>query len=736
MSPPYTNTLTHATGVAISVPQADDDDDDICPVCESECTCHNRGSPSSANRNHVPLRTSTFSSTSSSPPKPPQPQTLQPLKIKLTVPPNLKFRKNLSTPSASLGVRHATSQSHVSYSSSRAEVASTPATIPQQVALGTVDPPVPKRRGRPPKAVVAAREAAKAALASAHAVYGGNATRPALRKGAHVSVTKPSAVKARKQNSSATKDRTFAKTTRQKGKRALPTPSTSSLTYSSEEETQYPTFMSAASTSSLTSSSESSSLDSSHSSESSDSEHDDKSFLSGADRDKSRLKNSGDSSQKRRDHASSNRWEIKPRKQSVDPEELGMDADSEDTSGSEAGADDEDDSDDNDEEGGEDDEGAAEADIEEEGLAEVEEDRDLEMEGKLGVSFGGLPTGWSEDEEESFDADIFFANLDDSSDSCGSPAALRLNSDGFDMDADSDRSFSEDEMDALLLMDVDSSVQVRRSNGEFEVGVELDGLTLGLDGHFLLPANFGHFAAFEGAFDSNATDVDMDNAQGDSTTEDELNHVSDDGRTGVILEESDGETTEDELVDSNGLPNQKAMALFRWPAPVSTVDPLSTVNQPASPEENHNSPPASHTLRRALEAMSAQRGSPAGNSSSLGSMDELEDIDHHAETVRLYDEAGRTPGVPTMGQFMAYGKAEQDGHAVIDGKGSPIPSPFPRSRILRTKRRKSRAGASANGFDFTNVRSIFHFPCEMQTHVDILSRALNPGGSAPLPPSF
>lgn len=650
----------------------------------------------------VPLRTSTFSSISSSPPKPPQPQVMQPLKIKLTVPPNLKFRKNLSAVGPSSAARHVPSQSHPADGSSRAETVPTPTTIPQQVALSILDPAIPKRRGRPPKAVVAAREAARAALASAHTAYSATTSRPIARKGTHVTVTKAAIPKARKQNIATTKGRTHNKTTKQSNrKRPLTALSTSSHIFSSEDEASFPTFMSAASTSSLTSSSESSpSLESSDSSESSDSEDEDKSYLHDGDRDKAHLKDGGDPSQKRRDHAPGNRWEIKPRKQSVDPEELGMDADSEDASDEEEGADDEDDSDDEDE----DDEGAAEADIEEEGLAEVEEEQEIEdMDGKLGVSFGGLPTGWSEDEESSFDADLFFANLDDSSDSCGSPAALRLDS-LEDMDEDSAASFSGDEEDALLLMDIDPSVQVRRTHGEFEVGVELDGLTFGFDGQLLLPAHFSQFAAFEGPFaDSNETDVDMTISQGESCSEDEAFDASDGEDTNVLLQESDGETTEDELIDSNGLPNQKAMALFRWPAPITTVDPLSTVKQSPSSEDIHDSPPASRTLRLALEAMASHRDSPVGNASNSVSMEELEEIDHHTETLRLYDEAGRTPGVPTMGQFVTSSSGTQERCAVIDGKGVPIPSPFPRSKIGSTKRRKSCAEGKTIGTDFLTV---------------------------------
>ena len=640
------------------------------------------------------MRTSIFTSTSYSPPNPtpPQPQpTMQPLKIKLTVPPNLRFHKNLA--SSSSATRSHPPQPYTDQSLGRAEQASTSVTMPQQVALSLLDPSGPKRRGRPPKAVVAAREAAKAALASAHASYGGGtAPRPAPRKGTRVTAT---SVK-HAQSYTGNKRGAYTKPTKKAiGKR--PVASSLPTSYSSEDDTRYPTFMSAASTSSLTSSSESQSLESTDSSESSsDSEQGDSLFL---EKGRAKKDTSGpDPSQKRRDHASGNRWEIKPRKQSVGPEEYVMDADSEDTSDDEDNADDEDDSDDEDEEDDEE-ENAAEADVEEEGLAEVEDEPEVgEMDGKLGVSFGG--DGWSEDEESSFDADIFFANLDDSSDSCGSPAALRLDSFGSDMGADPVSTFSGDEEDALLLMDVDTSMQVRRSMGEFEVG--LDGLVLGLDGQLLLPANFAHFAAFEGGFgDSNETDVDMTISQNGSSTEDE---AADSDTSGLLLEETDGETTEDELVDSNGLPNSKAMMLFRWPEALSTIDPQSTVTRSSDAEDAQESPQASHSLPLALQSMNDGHGSPAANSDARLSMEEYEDGAHHGGSLRMYEsDAGRTPSVPIMGQFVTAPTIEAPRIAIIDGNHAPIPSPFPRSRTFRTKPRKPRLYESASGLDFTTV---------------------------------
>ncbi|EKM50412.1 uncharacterized protein PHACADRAFT_263686 [Phanerochaete carnosa HHB-10118-sp] len=326
------------------------------------------------------------------------------------------------------------------------------------------------------------------------------------------------------------------------------------------------------------------------------------------------------------------------------------------------------------------------------------------MDGRLGVSFGG--DGWSEDEESSFDADLFFANLDDSSDSCGSPAALRPDSFGSGMDADSVGTFSGDEEDALLLMDIDPSVQMRRSTGEFEVGVELDGLALGLDGQLLLPSNFAQFAAFEGDSDnSNETDVDMTISQSGSSTGDDAGASDEDG---LFLEEGDGETTEDELVDPDGLPNSKAMMLFRWPEPISGIDPRSTVTQSSGPADIQGSPQASHTLRMALQFVVDDRYSATPSGDTRLSVEDSGDSSHHCDSPKMYEgETRRTPGVPVMGQFEPAPTGEVSRIAIIGENHAPIPSPFPRSKILRAKQRKPRADEKAGSLDFTTDSEVY-----------------------------
>lgn len=652
---------------------------------------------------------STSTSTTSSQPRPSQPPSagqLPSLKIRLTVPPNLKFRKDKVT---------------ASQSSASAEPSRAGAMVPR-----SLDSTAPKRRGRPPKTVVAAREAAKAALAASRSVTNDHSRAGPLRSPFALSSTS-TIIKSKSQPLSKKALTTFVngrKKSHGKGVTVQAASSISTLT-DSDEEAQFPTFMSAASSSSLTSSSESSDIDSDSLSSDSDLEEEER-FIIQSERDKTRVKKEilgEDSAQKRRDHAPSNRWEIKPRKKSVGAGESNSDG-SDESSDEEEEADDEDDSEDEDEDD------AMEADVEEVGLHEpdMEAERAAEVDadeydGKLGVSFHGMPSGWSEsdeDEESSFDAELFFANLeDDTSDSCPSPPVLH--NDDFASEYNSDGlTFSADEEDALILMDVDLLTQIRRTPGEFEIGVDLDGLSFGLDGH-LLPSPFGPFDV-DGTFDgSTESDVEMTASNGGSETDDE-----DDG---LALIETDGETTEDELVDSDGLPNSRAMMLFRWPTSISTVDPLSTM----SPSSAATPPPmtpthTSHTTRIALASMSTQRSSPAPTPADILagkiSMDDLDDIeissDVHADTSRSRSSSGRA-GLPTMGQFNTIAvTGEGERHAIIDGTGSAAPSPFPRSRILRAKRRKSTLHQSTSTVDFSTVR-LSHNP---STNVSLMDSCL------------
>ncbi|KAH9840130.1 uncharacterized protein C8Q71DRAFT_745932 [Rhodofomes roseus] len=674
-----------ATGANPLSPE--DDEDDICPVCESECTCQNRSRPSQTHSTSATAAsahsTSTFNGSTTA--SAGNASSLQSLRIKLTLPPNLKHR-----PHSVSGVNP--SRNHVASSSSTA-TEQLPHPLPtgfsaHHSALGAVDPSAPKRRGRPPKAVVAAREAAKAALAAQNAFGGASAGRGApaqayTGKGKHPAKCMPSkrpsttVKKAPKQRGKTTTDRKLVK--------GLPR-SLSSADYSDDgHSTKYPTFVSAASSSSPSSSSESSDSESSLSSLDSDIEEETRLIVQGeASKSQTRKASGSEGTHKR--------WEIRPRQRSVGLGHEGADVESDASSegGSDGSGEDTDDEDDAEED--------VDADTEGGGLEDVDLDDDDETSSRIGITFSdGRGAGWSDDEEESFDADLFFANLDGSSDSDSSPEPQ-----GHDVfepasDFELSGSLSTDEEDALLLMDLDPSVQVRRSQGEFEFGLELGELSFGWDGQvFFTSTTPQHTRDFGLHF--------QDDVQMHEETEDELQEESasteDESETvdEVMLDESDGETTEDELIGPDGLPNSRAMMLFRWPTSVSTVNPQSTVSQSASPAPQVP-PNASESLRIALASYAGHQGSPAPTPADIlagrVSVEEMEEMEMERSYARSQTPArNRAGGAPAMGEFVSGGPSSQ-ASAIIDGMSPSIPSPFPRSNTAR-KRRRSTTMADSN----------------------------------------
>jgi hypothetical protein len=169
--------------------------------------------------------------------------------------------------------------------------------------------------------------------------------------------------------------------------------STDELDDDDNESGQFPTFVAASdlSPSSASDSSDSGSESSSFDSDSS-LEAEEESYILAEQRrhDKARVRREllGDESHRRKDaHNNNNNWVIRPRKKSVGLSDVDMDGDSDDHTEDE----DED---------------------EEEELCDEEEDEETDGQAPS-VIYTGLATGWSDDEESSFDADIFFDNLSD-----------------------------------------------------------------------------------------------------------------------------------------------------------------------------------------------------------------------------------------------------------------------------------------------------------------------------------
>ncbi|KAH9888909.1 hypothetical protein C8Q73DRAFT_171380 [Cubamyces lactineus] len=605
---PYAHIVNTTSSFSNSPHMLDDDEDDlddICPVCESECTCPKKSAPTPASTATEPSASSTPSSAPSSSNHHPTHGGKNPLKIKLSL---AKARKPTHPSGAHLG-----SGPDVGPSSSRS----------QSTAAAATGAPAPKRRGRPPKALAAAKYNAKKKLAADDMEYRVRGTTGTARKVYHP---------------------------------PPPVANTSAAEFSDSTLSDLPTFIPAASESTLSSSSASS-----DSEIESDTDSDDMMYLIPNDDNRHSTKLlPSHLGQRRRDRGSNNKWEIRPRKKSVGAGEEDDEESSAD-SGDDSSADSS--SEDGDDENDEDEDAEADADL---------DDEEEETRSCIGITFPG--NGWSDDEESSFDADIFFANLDGSSDSgASSPEEHYADLRGFTSDVEIPNSFSADEEDALLLMDLDPSVQLRRADGEFEIGVELDNLQFGWgDGQQLFFANGRLPDGLGLSFDMSGPDEDTDmfSASGSDATD------SDDDGSGtgtIVLQESDGDTTEDELVDSDGLPNPRAMMLFRWPSTVSAINPLSTVNPLA------NTPHASPSTRIALASISSQRRSPPPTPADILagkiSMDDLEDIEMDKEK---YSPVGRRRGgVPVMGEFSVE-EAGLPKQAAIVGGGREVPSFYPR----------------------------------------------------------
>ena len=346
--------------------------------------------------------------------------------------------------------------------------------------------------------------------------------------------------------------------------------------------------------------------------------------------DKARLKREllGDGMMKRKERR--NDWEIRSRKKSVSPSQDDMDVDSDES----------------------DDE--AEEDAEEAKGEDGEEDEEDGI-GRARGSYIGIATGWSEDEESSFDADVFFAGLSDSDSGPELPT----------LPAHDGSSVTTIEPSSLAL-----------AQGIFEITEGWDGsviFTNGLqDGQGLLDWDFEANAAqllieTATASDPNSgSDVRMSESEGDmGDSEDENDGLEE-------VESNDGDTTDEELVDDRGLPTVRAMRLFRPPVtPLFSINPLSTM----SPGP------------RVRDVMSNQSPQPSDILAGRGFGDEDEDAPEppmsDISSIILSASSDRgTLRFPLMGMFEA-SRAESLRHAVIDGSSPAVPSPFRRSSRRR-----------------------------------------------------
>ena len=609
MSSPH----THTSGMDSSVHQVDEEDDDICPICEGACTCNSKTivpipipCPSSSPQ----AQNQTTSQIIPSPSVPTRSATVAPLKIKLTISAALLTRTRLPISKAPSPSKR---QSKNTDTHNRA-----------------------KRLGRPSKTAVRTRPSAGA-----------------ISNVKDKKFTRPKST-AKDTTGNSSKYRTIGGKSDDHPRRAPGSGSAFSrrshdtdaggpiTTYNqSNPNHDFPTFVSA---DEFSSANESSAGSSSSSEESELTDFSDSSIVEEEENfirtteeqrarahDKARVKREllGDGLSKRKERQTD--WEIRSRTKSAS--DNGMDVDS-DQSDDEA------------------EEGAEEAE-ENEG-----EDEDEDDVGPAQRSYVGIATGWTEDEESSIDADLFFAGLNDS-DSGQEPSTIHGQNAAVDTDEDNSS------------LDIEPS---SLAQGVFEITEGWDGsviFTNGLqDGQGLLDWDFEANAAqlLTEATTTSDHDSGSDADVRMSGSEADMGDGENENDSLEEVESNDGDSTEEELVDEHGLPTARAMRIFRPPvAQFYSINPLSTMS------------PGPHVQ----DALSIQSPQPSDILAGHGFADEDEDVPEPpmseiGSTLLSASSDRGTPRFPLMGTFEA-SRTDSLRRAVIDGSQHAVPSPFQRS---------------------------------------------------------
>jgi hypothetical protein len=354
-------------------------------------------------------------------------------------------------------------------------------------------------------------------------------------------------------------------------------------------------------------------------------EAEEENFIVAEETEKSRLRREllGEDGQKRR--TPHNNWVIRPRKRSVGPSDAEMEVDSD----------------------------ATEDEDEEEEEEEQEEEEDDEAdELPTGSGYIGLGTGWFEEEEESsFDADLFFANLTDSEEDDHSTSADENDERGEEGD--------QSDLDGMSLTDAALAGLIPRlrrdlENLPFELTEGWDGQVIfsnGLrDGRSLLDMDFEVTASLVET--SPSPSQESENGDDMETEEDDF----------------EGDTTDEELVGEDHLPNERAMRLFNLPFSVSSINPMSTMSPSASPAPRNRRPFGSQ----------GHLDSPKP-SDILSGRFFLEDLDNPEDD---FDDEMAAPSVSSRGTGPRTGVfvPGDTTRAVIDDTHASIPSPHPRVR--------------------------------------------------------
>lgn len=603
--------------------QEDDEDNDICPVCDGECTCDIKpralsATPPTIGASHGPSASRSNHSSSSSPPPPKQARPS--LKIKLTVPQSLLGKRRAPPSSSNKSKSPAETIFASEFDGDYLFSPENPLAAHQPPNTQSLPVIQPKRRGRPPKAVVAAR-----ALAAR------------LAAGPHEASTLPSPVSKKHDKRSNARHLPTEKKSTAKRRRVASRQSSDKSDvdhrYDDDDDDdddaqsgRFPTFISASALSSRASSSsesDSSSLCGFDSDSSMEAEEEE--FILSEMHNRARVRRELlDEEVPKKNY---NTWIIRPRQNSVGPDDGAMDLNSDVTDEEE----------------------------EEEEEEECEDDAE-DTDGMAPGGYIGMATGWSDDDDESsFDADLFFANLSDSEN-----GSSTVDDDGGDDGDQSDlesTSFREASM---------STPPPRPHHDSFEVTEGWDGqivFTNGLsEGQGILDMDFeataAQFTVETSASPSQESDAEMS-----------TNDINDAGYE-EDADGGEGDTTDEELVGDDDLPNERAMRLFSLPSSVSAINPMSTMSPTVSPGPRDRKPFSS----RGLESPK-----PADILSGKFFWDSDDHDEYDSSTPKSRSQSSFNSG-PRAGHFEP---AEDSRRAIIDDSHHEIPSPHPRYRRNR-----------------------------------------------------
>ena len=344
------------------------------------------------------------------------------------------------------------------------------------------------------------------------------------------------------------------------------------------------------------------------------------------------------------------------------------------------------------------------------GLHGVEED-DEDTDGRH--RYVGLATGWSEEEDESsFDADLFFANLSDSSSTSGSSSTStrrRCHScTPGGIDADQSSSTSESPSKTALPFEVTENwdghliftnglVGDAESRGIVDIDFEKDAERFIMDS-VDSDADDDSCSSYSGA-NQDQLNYDLPSiVQARESSDIDMYSISDAdaGYEEDGGEADEGDTTDEELVGDDSLPNERAMSLFTLPMPlsmgISAINPMSIVSPTVGLEKGRHRREMNgerKTWRRRLRLGTGAGTGPRAADILAGKTmfweDESRDgyasssnsISKGKQKASSHVSHPQVPNTPRRGVFVPTGETRQ---AVIgeNKKGTDVPSPHPR----------------------------------------------------------